>query len=109
MKRNYVNPDTKLRLDKYREWSVKLTSDAVDKLLDRNDVKPGDVSRVITVSCTGFFAHGLDYELINKFNISKSVKRTHIGFIGCASALVGVNSVWETLSLQNEKSAVTLL
>ena len=105
----YVNPDTKLRMGKYREWSVKLTSDAVGKILTRNNIQPKDINRIITVSCTGFFAPGIDYELINKFNISKSVKRTHIGFMGCAAALVGVNSVWEALSLQNGNSAVTLL
>jgi predicted naringenin-chalcone synthase len=67
------------------------------------------IDRLITVSCTGFFAPGLDYHLINKFNLPKSIRRTHIGFMGCAAALVGVSSVWESLNLNSDSSSNTLL
>ncbi|MCH7724407.1 MAG: type III polyketide synthase [Bacteroidetes bacterium] len=105
----HFNPDTKSRMDLYEEWSVKLTSEAVEKLLTKNKINPNDINRLITISCTGFFAPGIDYHLINRFNFPKSIKRTHIGFMGCAAALVGVNSVWEALSVQNGDSATTLL
>ena len=80
----HFNPDTKSRMDMYEEWSVKLTCDAVSQLFDQNIINPDQIERLITVSCTGFFAPGLDYHLINKFNFSKSIKRTHVGFMGCA-------------------------
>ena len=105
----HFNPDTKSRMDLYEEWSVKLTSEAVEKLLIKNKINPDDISRMITISCTGFFAPGIDYHLINRFNFPKSIRRTHIGFMGCAAALVGVNSVWEALSLENGDSKTTLL
>ncbi len=105
----HFNPDTKSRMDLYEEWSVKLTSEAVEKLLTENKINPDDINRLITISCTGFFAPGIDYYLINRFNFPKSIKRTHIGFMGCAAALVGVNSVWEALSLQDENPSTTLL
>ncbi len=105
----HFNPDTKSRMDMYEEWSVKLTCDAVSQLFDQNIINPGEIERLITVSCTGFFAPGVDYHLINKFNFSKSIKRTHVGFMGCAAALVGVNSVWESLANQNKNSSTTLL
>lgn len=105
----HFNPDTKSRMDMYEEWSVKLTSQAVDKLLKKSEINPEEIDRLITISCTGFFAPGIDYHLINNFNLPKSIKRTHIGFMGCAAALIGVNSVWESLSLQKEKQSTTLL
>jgi len=105
----HFNPDTKSRMILYEEWAIKLTSESVQKILTKNKINPDDINRLITISCTGFFAPGIDYHLINRFNFPKSIKRTHIGFIGCAAALVGVNSVWEALSLQNEDSATTLL
>lgn len=105
----HFNPDTKSRMDMYEEWSVKLTSEAVDKLLKKSEIKPEDINRLITISCTGFFAPGIDYHLINNFNLPKSIKRIHIGFMGCAAALIGVNSVWESLSLQSETQSTTLL
>jgi len=105
----HFNPDTKSRMILYEEWAIKLTSESVQKILTKNKINPDDINRLITISCTGFFAPGIDYHLINRFNFPKSIKRTHIGFMGCAAALVGVNSVWEALSLQNEDSATTLL
>jgi predicted naringenin-chalcone synthase len=105
----HINPDTKSRMDLYEKWSVKLTSEAVEKLLTKNKINPKDINRLITISCTGFFAPGIDYHLINRFNFLKSIKRTHIGFMGCAAALVGVNSVWESLANQNKNSSTTLL
>ncbi len=106
---NYINPDTKSRMDLYEEWSIKLTTEAVDNLLIKSKINPQDIKRIITISCTGFFAPGLDYQLINRFNLPKDIKRTHIGFMGCAAALIGVNSVWESLSQQDNLDSFTLL
>jgi len=106
---NHVIPDTKSRMDMYEKWSVKLTEEAVENVLNMNDIDPNEIDRLITVSCTGFFAPGLDYHLINKFNLPKSTRRTHIGFMGCAAALVGVNSVWEYLNLNIDNTSNTLL
>ena len=108
-KGNHIIPDTKSRMDMYEKWSIKLTQEAVENLLNLNGVNPNEIDRLITVSCTGFFAPGLDYHLINKFNLPKSIRRTHIGFMGCAAALVGVNSVWESLNLNVDNASNTLL
>ena len=95
---NYIKPDTKTRMKEYETWSKKLTCDAVGKILSTNNVNPESIERLITISCTGFYAPGYDYYLIDGFNIPHDVKRTHIGFMGCAAALIGFNSVFEALS-----------
>jgi len=105
----YLIPDTKSRMDLYEEWSVKLTTEAVEKLFSSTGTEISEIDRLITVSCTGFFAPGIDYELMNRIGLPKSVKRTHIGFMGCAAALIGVNSVWESLSRNNGNASNTLL
>jgi predicted naringenin-chalcone synthase len=106
---NHIIPDTKSRMDMYEKWSVRLTEEAVENLLRLSGVNPNEIERLITVSCTGFFAPGLDYHLINKFNLPKTIRRTHIGFMGCAAALVGVSSVWESLNLNLNSASHTLL
>ncbi|NND72823.1 MAG: type III polyketide synthase, partial [Rhodothermales bacterium] len=45
-----------------------------------------DITHVITVSCTGFFAPGLDIELCGRLGLSPHVERVHIGFMGCYAA-----------------------
>ena len=101
---NYFSPDTKSRMTEYEKWSILLTKQAVRELAEKNNIDFGTIDRIITISCTGFFAPGLDYELIKEFNISPSVKRTNIGFMGCAASLVGVNSVWEAMKQQGNEN-----
>src|SRR5690606_31862701 len=45
-----------------------------------------DVTHVITVSCTGFFAPGPDYRIVRALGLDPSVQRYHLGFMGCYAA-----------------------
>jgi len=105
---HHFSPDTKSRMTEYEKWSIFLTKQAVSELAQKNKIDFGSIDRIITISCTGFFAPGLDYELIKEFKISPSVKRTNIGFMGCAAALIGVNTVWEAMN-QNYSENVLMI
>ena len=105
----YLVPDTKTRMDEYERWSKTLAADAVEKILKSTGTDPNQIERLITVSCTGFFAPGLDYSLIERFQIPPTVKRTNIGFMGCAASLIGFNSVLESMTSARETKGKTLL
>lgn len=45
-----------------------------------------DVTHVVTVSCTGFFAPGPDYALVRALGLPASTHRFHVGFMGCYAA-----------------------
>lgn len=94
----YFSPDTQKRMTEYEKWSKLLAKTAVNELFNKNDVNPQTINRLITISCTGFFAPGLDYFVIEEFKIPHSVKRINIGFMGCAASLIGVNSVFEAMN-----------
>jgi predicted naringenin-chalcone synthase len=105
----YISPDTKTRMSEYEHWSKELTGNAVAEILSNNNVSANDVERLITISCTGFFAPGLDYYLIDRFKFPASVKRTNIGFMGCAASLIGFNTVLESMSQLRTSNGKTLL
>ncbi len=107
--RGYLVPDTKTRMDEYERWSKTLATDAVEQILNDTNTDPDQIERLITISCTGFFAPGLDYFLIDRFRIPATVKRTNIGFMGCAASLIGFNSVLESLSSAQGSKSKTLL
>jgi predicted naringenin-chalcone synthase len=107
--RKYISPDTKTRMNEYERWSKQLAQSAVNDLLERNQLDPKDIDRLITISCTGFFAPGLDYFLIQEYKIPRSVKRINIGFMGCAASLISVNSVFDAINSSNGKSINTLV
>jgi predicted naringenin-chalcone synthase len=92
----------------YEKWAIDLIKKSVRELAEKNNIDFNSIDRLITISCTGFFAPGLDYELIQEFKISPSVKRTNIGFMGCAASLIGVNSVWEAMK-QNDNENILMV
>lgn len=99
---NPIKPGTKARMDEYERWSKQLSEKAVGDLLNKNDFDPSAIKRLITVSCTGFFAPGLDYYLMKTFNILCDAQRTNIGFMGCAAAITGFTSILESLNQLKE-------
>ena len=104
-----IKPDTTQRMTEYEKWSKLLTKEAVSKILESNSLRASDIEKLITISCTGFFAPGLDYHLIKEFAIPLTVKRTNIGFMGCAASLIGFNSVLEAMNSANGNSYNTLM
>jgi predicted naringenin-chalcone synthase len=106
---NYLNPGTQKRMEEYKKWAVILAREAVAKLIEKNNVNPQKINRLITISCTGFFAPGLDYDIISEFKIPQRVKRTNIGFMGCAASLIGFNSVLEAMNSANYFESNSLL
>jgi predicted naringenin-chalcone synthase len=103
-------PDTKTRMMEYERWTKILTQEAVGRLLQETACDPSSIVRLITISCTGFYAPGFDYFLMKEFHLPATVQRTHIGFMGCAAALIGFTSALEALrSAENEKSTTLLV
>ena len=102
-------PDTKTRMLEYEHWSKILTKEAVARLLDETHCDPSSIHRIITVSCTGFYAPGIDYHLMKEFNLPADTQRTHIGFMGCAAGLIGFTSVLESLRTADDEKSTTLL
>lgn len=48
------------------------------------------VTHLITVSCTGVTAPGLDIDMLEQLPISRQIQRTHITFMGCYAAITAL-------------------
>ena len=55
--------------------------------LEQSGLPAGDLTHLITVSCTGFNAPGVDVALIKGLGLAPTIERTHVGFMGCHGAL----------------------
>lgn len=82
-----LNPPTGVRNNLYRQTAPPLAAEASQTALTEGQITADDVTHLITVSCTGFFAPGIDYHLIRDLGLPDTVERSHLGFIGCAAAL----------------------
>lgn len=80
-------PTTRERMEFYEELAGPLAVRAARQALADSAVAPADVRHLVTVSCTGFFAPGVDRALIQGLGLSPTVERTQIGFMGCHAAI----------------------
>lgn len=103
----YISPTTSERMNLYEHWSKILTKEAVNNLLNKTNVSRDKINRLITISCTGFFAPGLDFHIISSCGLPKNIRRTNIGFMGCAASINGFHSVLEAFN--SEEKTTTLL
>lgn len=69
-----------------REASVLFTEAARAALGRAAHIDPQDVTHVVTVSCTGFFAPGPDVRIVKDLGLAPDVARIHLGFMGCNAA-----------------------
>jgi predicted naringenin-chalcone synthase len=79
-------PSTKVRNDLYTEEAKKLFVCAAQKVLRSSAFDSRDITHVITVSCTGFFAPGPDYYVVKSLGLPAHTHRYHVGFMGCFAA-----------------------
>jgi predicted naringenin-chalcone synthase len=83
-------PTTGRRMRLYDEHVRPLAREAARKALLAADLAAGEITHLVTVSCTGFCAPGFDLALVDDLDLTPSVERTHIGFMGCHGALNGI-------------------
>ena len=79
-------PSTGTRNRVYVREAPALFLAAAKDALSAADLTPDDVTHVVTVSCTGFFAPGPDYLLVRQLGLPVTTQRFHLGFMGCYGA-----------------------
>lgn len=79
-------PTTSKRGNLYENTALSLCLRAIDKCLGSIAFNPQEITHLITVSCTGMYAPGLDIEIVESLHLKPNVERTCINFMGCYGA-----------------------
>ena len=85
-----IGPTTGERMQAYAEEAGPLALQAASAALAESGFEPVSITHLVTVSCTGFIAPGIDLVLIQGLGLRPTVERTHVGFMGCHGALNGL-------------------
>ncbi|MGI4873985.1 MAG: type III polyketide synthase [Janthinobacterium lividum] len=81
-------PGVGQRMAAYRREALPLALAAVRASLAQvPGLVPVSITHLLTVSCTGMYAPGLDIELVAALGLATSVRRTCINFMGCYAAV----------------------
>jgi predicted naringenin-chalcone synthase len=71
------------------------------------DLGTDDITHVVTVSCTGFYAPGPDYMLVRELGLAPSTQRYHLGFMGCYASMPALRTAKQFV--QADPDAVVLV
>ncbi|GAA4159347.1 type III polyketide synthase [Gryllotalpicola daejeonensis] len=102
-----LHPTTGERNAEYVRRCVPLALEAARAALARGPIAAADVTHVVTVSCTGFFAPGPDVALVRGLGLRPDVRRLNIGFMGCHGAFPGLRAAVD--ACRAEPTAVVLV
>lgn len=79
-------PDLNVRMHLFKQHALPLSIKAITKCID-GFIDPSAITHLITVSCTGMSAPGLDLEIMEALNLSPNIFRTCVNFMGCYAAI----------------------
>ncbi len=100
-------PSTARRMELFEEYAPQLARKALDKLALTEEERRG-ITHVIVTCCTGLYAPGLDFEVVNYLGLNPSVERTMICFMGCYAAMNALKSAHHIIRSVPEAAVLVL-
>jgi predicted naringenin-chalcone synthase len=74
------------RMELYRQHALPLSVEAVQKCIT-GIIEAQEITHLITVSCTGMSAPGLDLQVAEELHLKSNIFRTSVNFMGCYAAI----------------------
>ncbi|WP_305953237.1 type III polyketide synthase [Emticicia oligotrophica] len=82
---NCTMPPLEARMNSFNDAAIALSVEAIKDCIKDTDIQ--EITHLITVTCTGLSAPGLDIQLIQQLGLSTNIVRTSVNFMGCYAAL----------------------
>jgi predicted naringenin-chalcone synthase len=79
-------PSLEQRMNWYNRFAAPLSVDAIRSCFD-GKINEAEITHLITVSCTGMSAPGLDLQIMDLMDLRKTMYRTSVNFMGCYAAI----------------------
>ncbi len=103
-----LGPSTAERMRFFSQFAPPLAREAASTALKNAAAAPSEITHIITVSCTGFEAPGIDVALIGGLGLKPTTQRLQIGFMGCHGAINGLRAA-QAIAAADERACVLLV
>ncbi|WP_031530064.1 UbiA family prenyltransferase [Dyadobacter crusticola] len=100
-------PGLSQRMQLYQQHATRLSRKAIDKIRNFDTIKP-NITHLITVTCTGLFAPGLDVELVRELDLNPSIQRSSVNFMGCNAAIIALKNA-DAICKSNPEATVLVV
>lgn len=103
-----TQPNVEQRMEKFGENAAGLGIVAIRRALEDADMSPDEVTHLITVTCTGMAAPGLNAEIINKLGLKNDIYNTSVNYMGCGAAFHALRMA-DFIVRSDEKAGVLIV
>ena len=79
-------PSLEVRISLFNKYAAPLSIAAIRNCIT-GLIRSCDITHLITVSCTGMSAPGLDLQILESLDLPKNIYRTSVNFMGCYAAI----------------------
>lgn len=79
-------PNIEKRMEVYNQFAANISVSTIEKCI-KDKIQPNQITHLITVSCTGMSAPGLDLQIMEQMHLPKNIIRTSVNFMGCYAAI----------------------
>lgn len=100
-------PSIDLRMLFYMKHAVPLAIAAIENSLP-SQFNKAEITHLITVSCTGMSAPGIDIEIVQQLGLNNHIDRTSVNFMGCYASVHALKQA-NAIALSNPKAVVLLV
>lgn len=99
-------PSLEQRMNWYHKYAAPLSVNAIRDCLD-GKLSEQEITHLITVSCTGMSAPGLDLQLVELLDLPRHTVRSSINFMGCYAGIHALKTA--DVICQSDKQAKVLI
>lgn len=85
LKTDYT-PSLDDRMELFQQYALDLSVDSIKKSIE-GFIEKNEITHLITVSCTGMSAPGLDLQIAEALKLKSNIFRTSVNFMGCYAAI----------------------
>lgn len=101
-------PTLEKRMALYHQFAARLAYDAIHSACSKISYNIKSITHLITVSCTGLSAPGIDLELISLLDLPSNTQRTSVNFMGCYAAVHALKQA-DAICTSNPKAQVLVV
>jgi len=98
-------PDLEKRMKWYAGNAAILSVKTIQKCI-AGKINKDEITHLITVSCTGMSAPGLDLEIMEMMELPRNIFRTSVNFMGCYAAIHALNLADAICSTQHKANFI---
>jgi predicted naringenin-chalcone synthase len=102
-----TSPSLEERMKMYNKHAAPLCSKTIKECI-KDKITTIEITHLITVSCTGMSAPGLDLQIVKQMNLPSTINRTSINFMGCYAAIHALKMA-DGIIASNEKANVVIV